>query len=546
MGTKYVTWNAAEIKRLVPTYSAPKLAEALIKQLARELKNDKKYAAEVDDATLTAAVLASVETEVTDLLRKLKAAPTALELYTDTGWLSGDSNLLLKMTCEGPLSGKAQKLNLDWKRIKGSLKLAGSVSGSKRLAAPKSWAVLSHPDLWSKIKPKLDKDLQELFDRRSLPVQVDLTDPDALEHLAANGSPLLAQKVKDKARWSEIVDALVKLFQTAGAELQADPSRQKTVVERLQKEVEGELLEGGRRAAEEILGLIKGTARRDAYALTSTLDLEPKGLDKKKSSGGGANLPIGASGVTALFKLYEALAKGVTALRTGLEARDKQRDAYLEAVDQITTRHTEARRKRTGGQEPSDPERAEGLLKAAGTHLEAADKALTAWQAANEALSDSSEQAYDTLERLWTQLEKCEKELEKLTKAVTASKSDLDAAIVKSSGELPEAYEELSDLLEPLFDDLDTALKRADADTRVLEEEARALKPLLASSPSWATLDGGIPDLGGKLSGLSADLQTSTRDRLERIERSVKKIKELKEDQEEVEEALAELKKKKK
>ena len=172
MATKYVTLDAAEMKKAVPVYNAQKLAEFVAKALTRKLKADKKYTANVDDDTMTVTLVLQIEDAMAAVLKKLKDHPTSLEVYTDTSWFSSDSNLLMKLACDGPLNGKAQKLEVDWKKVKGDLKEAGKIADREAKIGMKSWTVLSHPDLWPKVKAKLSKEAAAAVEIKAMPVEV--------------------------------------------------------------------------------------------------------------------------------------------------------------------------------------------------------------------------------------------------------------------------------------------------------------------------------------------------------------------------------------
>lgn len=541
MATKYVVLSAEEMKKAVPAYNPQKLGEFISKALARKLKSDKKYTANIDDDTMTVTLVLQIEDGIVAVLKKLKDHPRALEVYTDTSWFSSESNLLMKLECDGPLNGKPQKLEVDWKQVKGDLKAAGKIADREAKIGMKRWVVLSHPDLWPKVAAKLGKDAAAAFEIKALPVEVEIADLAVLEQLSANANPLLLQKVKDKADFNGLVADIAEVFQSAYEEGKKDPKKAGSLESRVKGEVEELLQASAMAATEEILASVRVKADRKKYIVTSTFKLVMTFVSVGLGLGSllGSGLTGGLSGIYAVVQLIQSVASTIGQLRALAQDSEEVQKEYLEAVEKVRSMYEDASRARVGLQETGS-EIASALAFTENTlpSISTCRRLLDRWEAKNNGLLTNAEAASASLEKALNQTEKVRKDLKKFEKELNDTSGEVPRDLYKKAAAMITLLDDLEKKIDTMIEQVITLHEHAQEAVGALEAESKAFEPLKEKQPAWSRIATAVALIGKSVQGLSQSSLDSTLDTLSTITGVVGTATDLKDGVEEIRDAL--------
>lgn len=506
MATKYVVLSQEEIQKASPTYNPVKLSELVCKQLARKLKADKKYAANIDDDTVTATLVSLIEDALVVQLKKLKDAPTALELYTDTAWYSSESNLLLKLSCTGPLNGKPQRIDVDWKQVKGDLKDAGKQADREAKLGMKRWTVLSHPDIWPRVKSKMSKEAAEGFNCSGIPVEVEITDLDVLEALSKNANPLLLQKVKDKADFGGLIDAVAELCEMTYEGYQEDEGKKARLEAKLEDDIDALIIESAQEATAEILASARARADRKKYIIKSAFKMVLNVTSTVAGVGGvvAGGLTGGLSAIYGAVQAVQAAVKTIRDIRALAAEAEEVQEEYVETVAVVKKRYADAGRTRVGVQEVGSELLSAFLTENVVASISTCRRLLEQWKDKNNGLVTRSESTSKGLDRALDQAAKARKAFEKLDKEANANKGDVSPATLKQGKALIQQIDRLEESISETLEKVIALAERAEASVKAQAAEAAAFAPLGEKQPVWSRITATLVVLGKSVADFKA------------------------------------------
>lgn len=323
MGVDYVEMTEAELReKLDDKWSRSKALTFILKEFTTTLKKKKNWADELDEETIVDVLTNQVETEMTEILSKVKQFPTSLKIFTDRAFLSTTS----KLFCEYTLAGTKKKVTLDIdyedakKELKEENKVLKKIKGESEKQLEKdiqnrkkslngSWEVLSHPDLAPTLRDMVGDQVMDALGIRSFKVTIEITDDEILETLAkADEMGNVMQKVKDAADWEEVLNELADVLRETADEILNDPGKADNVKEI----VTDAAVEVCQRATDRAIGAVKHfkKVRRDykRYKVKSALKVGSSvvGLGLGLTAVGLGGLTFGASLIFGLVGVYRS------------------------------------------------------------------------------------------------------------------------------------------------------------------------------------------------------------------------------------------------